>query len=65
MKGVDRTHPHKAQFYTRQFVNALAPTNLPTTNPAVLEATIKTRGENLVKGLRNLVEDLERGGGSR
>ena len=33
------------------------------TNPAVLSATIEARGENLLKGLRNLVEDLERGGG--
>ena len=33
------------------------------TNPVVLEVTIESRGENLIKGLRNLVEDLERGGG--
>ena len=33
------------------------------TNPTVLNATIEARGENLLKGFRNLVEDLERGGG--
>jgi polyhydroxyalkanoate synthase len=63
IKGVDPKLHHKAQFYTRQFVNALAPSNFAMTNPAVLEETVKTRGENLISGLRNLVEDLERGGG--
>jgi polyhydroxyalkanoate synthase len=63
VKGVDPKLQHRAQFYTRQFVNALAPTNFAMTNPAVLEETIKTRGDNLISGLRNLVEDLERGGG--
>jgi polyhydroxyalkanoate synthase len=63
VKGVDPHVHHQAQFYTRQFVNALSPANFAATNPAVLEATIKSRGENLIKGLRNLVEDLERGGG--
>jgi polyhydroxyalkanoate synthase len=63
VKGVDAHTHRKAQFYTRQFVNALSPTNFAMTNPAVLEATIETRGENLLNGLRNLMEDLERGGG--
>jgi polyhydroxyalkanoate synthase len=63
IKGVEPHTHHKAQFYTRQFVNALSPANFAWSNPAVLEATIKSRGENLIKGLRNLLEDLERGGG--
>jgi polyhydroxyalkanoate synthase len=63
VKGIDPKTHHKAQFYTRQFVNALAPSNFAMTNPAVLEETVKTRGENLINGLKNLVEDLERGGG--
>ena len=62
-KGVDPHTQHKAEFYTRQFVSSLSPTNFIMTNPAVLDATVETRGENLLKGLRNLVEDLERGGG--
>src|SRR5215831_17329866 len=63
VKGVDPHVHHQAQFYTRQIVNALAPTNFAATNPAVIAAALKSRGENLIKGLRNLVEDLERGGG--
>jgi poly(3-hydroxyalkanoate) synthetase len=44
-------------------VDALAPSNFVATNPEVLQATIETGGENLLKGLKNLVQDLERGRG--
>ena len=63
VKDVDPHTHHKMKFYTRQFVSALSPTNFAVTNPAVIEATLESRGENLVKGLRNMLEDLERGGG--
>jgi polyhydroxyalkanoate synthase subunit PhaC len=63
VKDVDRHIHHKAQFYTRQFVNAFSPTNFVLTNPSVLNATVKTHGANLLNGFRNLVEDLERGAG--
>ena len=62
-KASIRTPTSKTKFYTRQFVNALSPTNFAATNPVVLKATVETEGENLINGLRNLVEDLERGGG--
>src|SRR5215471_4907987 len=61
--GVDPHTHHKTEFYTRQFISALSPTNFPVTNPVVLKSAIASRGENLIKGLRNLVEDIERGGG--
>jgi polyhydroxyalkanoate synthase subunit PhaC len=63
VKGLDPHAHHQAQFYTRQFVNAVSPTNFAATNPAVVDATIESGGENLINGLRNLLEDLERGGG--
>jgi poly[(R)-3-hydroxyalkanoate] polymerase subunit PhaC len=63
VKGANPHIHHQAQFYTRQFINALSPTNFAATNPAVLNATTETRGENLINGLRNLLADLERGGG--
>jgi len=63
VKDVDLHTQRKAQFYTRQFVNALSPTNFVLTNPSVLDATVETRGENLLNGFRNFVEDLERGAG--
>jgi polyhydroxyalkanoate synthase len=50
-------------FYTKQFADAMAPTNFLLTNPEVLRTTFQSNGENLVNGLNNLLEDLERGGG--
>ena len=41
----------------------MAPSNFVLTNPEVLRATIESRGENLVNGLENLLDDLERGKG--
>ena len=58
----DKTH-RKVDFYTRQFVDAMAPSNFVMTNPEVLRTTIETGGENLVKGLEHLLDDLERGKG--
>jgi len=62
-RGLDDKTKQKVEFYTRQFVDALAPSNFVMTNPEVLRTTIETRGENLLKGLANLLEDLERGDG--
>lgn len=62
-EDLDEKTRQKVEFYTRQFVDALAPSNFVLTNPEVLRATIETRGENLLRGLRNMLEDLERGRG--
>ena len=62
-EGLDAATRQKIDFYTRQYINAISPTNFVMTNPEVLEETVRTRGDNLVKGLQNLLEDLERGGG--
>ena len=62
-KELDERTARKVDFYTRQFVDAIAPTNFVMTNPEVLRATIESRGENLVHGLKNLLDDLERGKG--
>jgi polyhydroxyalkanoate synthase len=61
--GLDEKTAKKVDFYTRQFVDAMAPTNFLLTNPEVLRATVESSGENLVKGLQNLLEDLDRGKG--
>ena len=66
VRETDGLDPHTAQkvdFYTRQFVDALAPTNFAMTNPEVARRTVETGGENLVQGLANMLEDLERGQG--
>ena len=63
VEGLDDKTAKKVDFYTRQFVDAMAPSNFALTNPEVIRATIETGGENLIKGLSNLLSDLERGKG--
>jgi polyhydroxyalkanoate synthase len=63
VEGMDDKTAKKVDFYTRQFVDAMAPSNFVLTNPEVLRKTLETGGENLVKGLENLLGDLERGKG--
>ena len=61
---LDKHTAQKIDFYTRQFVDAMSPSNFVMTNPEVLKATLESGGENLVKGLSNLLEDMQRGKGS-
>ena len=63
--GLDSDTRHKVDFYTRQFVDAMSPTNFFHTNPEVIRTTLETQGANLVNGLDNLIEDLEGGKGIR
>jgi len=66
VEGAEGLEPHTAQkvdFYTRQFVDAMSPTNFLMTNPEVLRRTAESGGENLLRGLSNLLSDLERGRG--
>ena len=63
VEGLDDKTAKKVDFYTRQFVDAIAPSNFAITNPEVVRATLESGGENLVKGLQNLLGDLERGDG--
>ena len=63
VKGLDDETYRKVEFYTRQFVDALAPSNFLATNPEVLSKTLETGGENLLSGLTNLLNDLQRGKG--
>lgn len=62
-EGIDEETRKKLDFHTKQFVNALAPTNFLMTNPDVLRETLESNGENLIRGLKNLLEDMERGHG--
>jgi len=62
--GLSPKTSQKIDFYSRQFVNALSPSNFLLTNPEVLRKTAESGGENLVRGLNNLLTDLERGRGN-
>jgi polyhydroxyalkanoate synthase subunit PhaC len=57
--GLEEKTMHKVAFYTRQFVDAMAPTNFALTNPEVMRATLESGGANLIDGLRNFLEDID------
>ena len=59
--GVDEKQREKLRFATRAFVDAMSPSNFALTNPQVLQRTLETRGENLLKGLEHMLRDLEKG----
>jgi polyhydroxyalkanoate synthase len=61
--GLDTKTAKKVDFYSRQFIDAMSPSNFLLTNPEVLRKTAETGGENLLRGLNNLLSDLERGRG--
>ncbi len=62
--GIDETTQQKINFFTRQYIDALSPSNFALTNPEVFRETLRTHGQNLVKGLNNLLQDFENGNGN-
>jgi polyhydroxyalkanoate synthase len=63
VEGLSPESEKKVAFFTRQYVDALAPSNFLMTNPQVLRETLASGGQNLVRGLNNLLADIEKGGG--
>ena len=63
VEGLDEQTSKKVEFYIRQSIDGLAPSNFAITNPAVLRETLKTGGKNLLDGLSNFLRDLEEGDG--
>ncbi len=59
VEGMDAQTARKVNFHTRQFVNALSPSNFIATNPQVIRETFESGGENLVNGIENLLDDLQ------
>jgi polyhydroxyalkanoate synthase len=67
VRRADELDPHdreKAQFYLRQVTAALSPSNFVGTNPELLRMTLRESGENLVRGLKMMAEDIEAGKGN-
>ncbi|HAT86126.1 MAG TPA: class I poly(R)-hydroxyalkanoic acid synthase [Rhizobiales bacterium] len=62
-RDLDDHTRHQAQFYMDQVINALAPSNYLVTNPELLKETMANDGENLVRGMKMLAEDIAAGDG--
>jgi len=61
--NVDEELRQKARFYVRLVMDAVSPSNFLLTNPVVVRETLASNGENLVRGMRMLAEDLAAGRG--
>jgi polyhydroxyalkanoate synthase len=61
IEGLDEASREKLRFATQSFVDAMSPSNFALTNPQVLKRTLDTRGENLLKGLANMLQDIASG----
>jgi polyhydroxyalkanoate synthase len=61
IEGLDAPTREKMRFTTKSFVDAMSPSNFALTNPQVLKRTLDTRGENLLKGLANMLRDIASG----
>lgn len=59
--GLNKADKERTTFFLRQYIEAMNPRNFPLTNPEVIEETLNTHGENLIKGLDNLIHDIEKG----
>jgi polyhydroxyalkanoate synthase len=63
IEGLPAETEKKVNFFTRQYIDALSPSNFVLTNPEVFRETVRTHGQNLLKGFSNLLRDLEEGDG--
>ena len=61
IEGLNPKQKDQLRFATQGFIDAMSPSNFPATNPLVLERTIETKGENLLKGLAHILNDLSKG----
>jgi polyhydroxyalkanoate synthase len=62
-EGLDEHTRHKAGFYVKQVTNAISPSNFILTNPELFRETVASNGENLVRGMKMLAEDIAAGHG--
>jgi polyhydroxyalkanoate synthase subunit PhaC len=55
---LDWSEERRVRFAAENVVDAIAPTNFPLTNPAVLKAVVDTGGRNFLSGLRHFLADM-------
>lgn len=59
--NADEAMREKIAFFTRQYIDAISPTNFAFTNPEVMKLAVETNGESLSEGVKKLLEDARRG----
>ncbi|TVR47878.1 MAG: class I poly(R)-hydroxyalkanoic acid synthase, partial [Rhodobacteraceae bacterium] len=59
LETIEPREKRRLQYFTQQMVDMMAPTNFLATNPDALMKAVETEGESLVRGLENLVRDIE------
>ena len=61
MEVADAKEKSRLRFITRQYVDALAPSNFAATNPEFVKTALATKGESITAGIKNLIADVEKG----
>ncbi len=61
MEGLEPSQKAKIDFAMRAMLDAMSPANSPVTNPVALNKAIETKGESLMKGVGNMMADMQRG----
>ena len=60
---LDPVEKRRLEYFSRQIIDMMSPTNFLATNPDALERAVATEGESLIRGLENLIADLEANNG--
>ncbi len=63
VEDMDPREKQRLQYFSRQIIDMMSPTNFLATNPDALQRAVDTEGESLIKGLENLISDLEANNG--
>lgn len=60
IRGVSQHHSTLLPFLLRQYLDFFSPVNFPLTNPVVIKKTQQELGHNLIRGIQNLIDDIDR-----
>jgi polyhydroxyalkanoate synthase len=61
MEGLEPSAKAKLTFAMQNMIDAMSPANFALTNPQVIQKTVETKGQNLLKGLEHMLADIRKG----